>query len=247
MSEQRTLVVTVGTSLFTSATWKCEGKIGEVRGYRAWTEELLEDPARRRSEGCRTADAVEKLLRTGTAITEDFFAHDFDHPLRYSGELATLIRCSQREGRGAESLQDFLGRRYSEIQLLAATHVDNPSKVAAQHLQVILRDKLGHPKVTMPETLRSHVLHELVGHLNRHFAELAASGVEVDLLVTGGYKAFSLLAGKFVASQPKERSWRALYVHEEALDHLFVEGRGETWVGQDKIATTRWPSPVGED
>lgn len=244
-------MVTVGTSLFSSASWSCEGDLKSVRGYRGWTRELLDDPAGRRGEGARTVGDLEKLLKEKeTEITERHFAPDFDRPLRYSGELTTLLRCHQSPlSRAGESFAAFLQRSYQEIQLLAATNRSNSSNVAARHLQVILRDKLGHPNVSMPETLRSSHLHELIGYLRDHLEDLTRTGVEADLLVTGGYKAYSLLAGKFVATQPKDRHWRALYLHEEESGQLIVEGRGETWIGQDqeKVAPTRWPPPVGED
>lgn len=250
MSEERTLVVTVGTSLFSSASWSCEGDLKSVRGYRGWTENLLEDPAGRRSEGARTVGELETLLKKGTEVTEKYFAPDLDRPLRYSGELTTLLRCHQSPlSRSGESFAAFLQRSYQEIQLLAATNVYNSSNVAARHLQVILRDKLGHPNVSMPETLRSSYLHDLIGYLRDHLTGLTRTGVEADLLVTGGYKAYSLLAGKLVATQPKDRHWRALYLHEEESGQLIVEGRGETWIGQDqeKVAPTRWPPALGED
>lgn len=248
MSEGRILVVTVGTSLFSSASWSCEGELKSIRGYRDWIEEHLEDPAGRRSSGARTAEALEKLLgEQGPQITAKHFAPDFGRPLRYSGEMATLLRWSQRFGRGEESTAGFLERSYREIQLLAPTDDNNPSRVAASHLQVILRDRVGHPNVTLPGSLRSSHLHELLDHLRNHLATLAGTETEADLLVTGGYKAYSLLAGKFVATQPRDHHWRALYLHEDDIGQLIVEGRAETSIGQEKVGGTRWPLPLGED
>jgi hypothetical protein len=248
LSEGRILVVTVGTSLFSSASWVCEGELKSIRGYRDWIEEHLEDPAGRRSKGTRTAEALESLLgEQGPQITAKHFAVDFDRPLRYSGEMATLLRCSQRFGQGEESFAGFLQRSYREIQLLAPADGKNPSRVAAGHLQIILRDRVGHPNVTLPGSLRSSRLHELLDHLRSHLKSLAAAQAEADLLVTGGYKAYSLLAGKFVATQPRDHNWRALYLHEEDIGQLIVEGRTETSVGQEKVGGTRWPAPLGED
>ena len=244
MSEERILVVTMGTSLFSSASWKCEGELKSVRGYRGWIEEYLEDPAGRGSEGARTAEDLEKLLREkGTEITSKHFAPDFDRPFRYSGELATLLRFSQSHGEGDESVAAFLRRSYREIQLLAATDVNNSSNVAAKHLQVILRDKLSHPNVTVPGSLRSSHLHELLDHLRKHFEGLARSGAEADLLVTGGYKAYSLLAGKFVATQPDDRRWRALYIHDDKDGHLIVETKEAIEIAGIKET---WPHPPWE-
>lgn len=246
MTEPRTLVVTVGTSLFSSASWNCEGKLASAKGYCGWIEDHLDNPDKRRREGFRTAEAIEELLREGTEVTVKHFATDFDRPLRYAGEITTLLRYSQSEGEGSEGFAEFLRRRYEEIHLLAASDVTNDSNVAARHLQVILRDKLGHPKVTMPG-LRSPYLREMLPQFQRHLANLANRGVEADLLITGGYKAFSLLAGKFVATQPSDRQWRALYIYEADIGQLIIEGRGETWLEGSKILATRWPAPVGED
>jgi hypothetical protein len=248
VSDGRILVVTVGTSLFSSASWAYEGELKSICGYRAWVGEYLEDPDGRRKQGPRTVEDLKKLLKDqGTAITSTYFAEDFDCPLRYSGELATLLRCSQRFGKGDESFAEFLRRSYREIQLLASTNENNKSHLAADHLEIILRDKAGHPNVTRPGSLRSSYLHELLDFLRDHLTQLSRQEAEADLLVTGGYKAYSLLAGKFVASQPKDHRWRALYIHEEDAGQLIVEGRGDTSVGEEKVVRTRWPSPVGED
>lgn len=247
MSEQRTLVVTVGTSLFSSATWRCEDAFN-FRGYRKWIESFIEDPAGRRGEGSGTAGELKRLLdESGTDLTKTYFMPDFDRPRRYSGELATLLRCYQSPlSRSGESFAAFLQRSYQEIQLLAATNGSNPSNVAARHLQVILRDKLGHPNVSMPETLRSSYLHELVGFLRDHLVKMARAGTEVDLLVTGGYKAYSLLAGKFVATQPEDRNWRALYIHEEQEGHLIVETKDAIEIDKVKVRDVSWSPRVGQ-
>ena len=250
MSEPRTLVVTVGTSLFSSASWRCEGKFAAVKGYSAWAADLLDQPAKRRTEFADTVERIKQLLAHGTQTTAEHFELQVDRPLRYSGELTTLIRIWQRWADGGEDLLAFLQRRYARIELLASTDASDPSRVAARHLKVILEEKLGHPGTTMPEALRSSLrnprLLELVQHFQRHLATLAASGAEIDLLVTGGYKAFSLLAGKFVATQPASRSWQALYLHEDD-GQLIVEGRGETWIEGGKVRETGWPRPVWED
>lgn len=249
MSEPRTLVVTVGTSLFSSASWHCEDALN-FSGYRQWIESFLEDPAGRRSAGTGTAATLKRLLgEEETEITEKYFAPDFDRPLRYSGELTTLLRLFQRFGATGESFAAFLQRNYREIQLLAATDVYNSSNIAARHLLVILRDKVGHSNVTMPGTLRSPHLHELVGFLRDHLSDLAGSGVEADLLVTGGYKAYSLLAGKFVVMQPEGRGWRALYIHEEQEGHLIIETKDGTEIdkiNKIKVRDVDWSPHAGQ-
>jgi hypothetical protein len=240
VNEGRILVVTVGTSLFASASWKCEGKLKTIRGYSDWIRDFLEDPTERRNM-TGTSKALEKLLvDAGAEITSKYFDVDFDRPKRYSGELTTLLRCSQNFRRPEESFAEFLHRSYREIQLLGSTNHNNPSYVAASHLQIILQEKVGHPHVTMPGSLRSPYLHELIGFFHTHLNDLAASGIEVDLLVTGGYKAFSLLAGKFVARQPQERRWRALYIHEEAVDHLIVETKDAAEIDGHTVAEESW-------
>lgn len=240
MSEARVLVVTVGTSLFSSASWRCEGDFAKVKGYSEWTKHVLNDPHRRRTEYPDTEERIRKLLTAGTQATARRFELDVDHPLRYSGELTTLIRMYQRPGAWTD-VPAFLRHRYARIELLAPTNEANESRVAARHLEVILAEKLGHPNTTLPNALRSPHLLDLVPQLRHHLAALAASGEEVDLLVTGGYKAFALLAGKFVATQPENRSWQAFYVHEDAEAQLIVEGRSETWVADTEVPDTAWP------
>ncbi len=241
MSEERILVVTMGTSLFSSASWRCAGKLAKVRGYRLWTEGLIDAPAKRRTEHPDTAAKVEKLLGEGEEATAEHFELTLGHPLRYSGEVTTLIRMWQRCNDSGEDLPAFLMRRYARIELLAPTDESSPSRVAARHLEVILHQHLGYQGTTLPESLRSPHLLDLVPQFQRHLAALVASGVEADLLVTGGYKAFALLAGKFVATQPSDRSWQAFYVHEDDRGQLIVEGRGETWIAETEVPDTAWP------
>lgn len=236
-------MVTVGTSLFSSASWRCAGKLAKVKGYRLWTEELLDAPAQRRTEHADTASRIEKLLGEGEETTAEHFELSVDHPLRYSGELTTLIRAWQRWAEGEEDFAAFLRRRYARVELLASSNESSPSRVCARHLQVVLRDKLGHPRTALPQRLRSPHLEELVEQLGGYLAELSERETAVDLLVTGGYKAFSLLAGRFVARPTTGRSWQALYVHEDDLGQLIVEGRRTVEVGDREV----WVSPVGED
>ena len=251
VSDSRILVVTVGTSLFSSASWLWEGDLKTVPGYRGWIGDQLEDPAGRRRDGAKTIEKLENFLGKGTEVSEKCFASDFDHPLRYSGELTTLLRCytsplRRQGGRQGESFSEYLQRRYGEIQLLAATKASNLSNIAARHLQVILRDKIGHPNVSMPQALRHPDLYDLVGCLRDHLEALFQTSAEVDLLVTGGYKAYSLLAGKFVATQPDSYQWRALYLHEEEKSHLVIETKDATEIDEHTVLGTGWPTRVGK-
>lgn len=221
----RRLVVTVGTSLFSSASWKAEGPLALIAGYRAWTEEpLLANPGRRRTEGWKTAGQIEEQLKARPEGFAEAFVWDPEEPKRYPGELTTVLRLYRKEARAPETVAEFLRRSYARVELVCPTGRGDPARVAAENLEVVLGSVLRHPGVSLAEVLTSPHLADKVKHFATYLHSLPDDGI--DLLITGGYKAFALQAGLSASGRPPG-AWRLLYLHEEHMSDL-VEATVET-------------------
>lgn len=216
----RKLVITVGTSLFSSAAWEAEGKLGDRTGYGDWlTTEYLGNPGLRRSRGWSTAGRIQELLEEDPHTLDDLFEWDVDRPERYSGELNTLIRLYDRELKDGEAMPDFLRRRYGTIDLVCSSRRDDPARIAAQHLNWVLRERLGHRDCNLSEVLRDEFLQKKTEQFATYLRELPSG--PTDLLVTGGYKAFALLCGAMLIRHRAD-DWRLLYLHEEQQGELVI-------------------------
>lgn len=243
---ERTLIVTVGTSLFASASWKCEGPFSKVRDYKSWlTDENLKNPGGRRSRGWRTSAALEKVICSDPEGTAAYFDLDVYQPLRYCGEITTLLRVFEQECQGDESFEDFLRRRYPKIRLLASADEENDSNIVARHLRKIMYTILAHPDVEVAAVLRGLRLPNLIRHFREYLEKQASSSEDrnVDLLVTGGYKAYSILAGHWVAQGGG--GWRVLYLHEDekldlVVEELDAEGCPQMRWGSQSVPVVGW-------
>lgn len=221
---ERRLVVTVGTSLFSSASWRAEGRLALVRGYREWTEEpFLENPARRRTEGWRTVVEIEEQLRAAPGDLADEFVWDPEVPKRYPGELTTILRLYEKDGAG-ETVPEFLRRSYERVELVCPSGQRDSARVAAEHLAMVLENVLEHPGVVLAEELSSSHLADKVEKFARYLENLPDQGI--DLLITGGYKSFALQAGMRASGRPPG-AWRLLYLHEEHMSDLVIATVGD--------------------
>lgn len=219
------LVVTVGTSLFSSASWRAEGRMALVRGYREWTEEpLLENPGRRRTEGWRTVIEIEDQLRAAPTELADRFVWDPQVPKRYPGELTTILRLHERDAQSPETVAEFLRRSYERVELVCPSAKRDPARIAAEHLAVVLEKVLEHPSVVLADVLTSSHLADKMEQFARYLESLPDEGI--DLLITGGYKSFALQAGLRASGRPPG-VWRLLYLHEEHMSDLVVATVGE--------------------
>lgn len=218
MSDRR-LVIPVGTSLSASASWRNQGRLLEVHGYGEWlTPGYLEDPKRRRTRGWSVAEELAELLvKCPPAELARFFEWHPDHPRRYSAELTTLARLYENHREAQEDFAGFLGR-YQSIDLVAPGSRTDPARIAANHLQQILGGTFRHPRCEVKEVLVSRFLTQRIERLARFLEELR--GQRVDLLVSGAYKAYTLVAGLMAAGNPG--TWRLIYLHEEQEGQLIV-------------------------
>ena len=142
----RLMYVTVGTSLFESATWQAADElVGKVRGYEEWlTEETLRSPEARRSHrlAARIRAALAEHLSVANVgewtefLPDELRAGVHRGPaMRYSAELATILEMYQDDCRPGMTFRDFLTSSYRQVHAvyeedLCADGKPDPARVA---------------------------------------------------------------------------------------------------------------------
>lgn len=251
MAERR-LVITVGTSVFSSASWRAEGRLA-VGGskYRDWMEpQYLDSPGLRRTRGWETAQWIEERLLEDAHVFDDLFVWEPDRPRRYAAELNTLLRLFEREPGDAATVAEFTRRSFEAIELICPSSRRDPARAAAEHLKHVFSQVLEHPCCRLRPVLRGEYLRDKVEQFATYLRELPAG--PVDLLVTGGYKAFALLGGLMALGHPGGE-WRLLYLHEDQQGQLVIadldaQGRWrQTFESGSQVVTELPPRPVGEN
>lgn len=235
VSDSRILVVTVGKSLFSSASWQSEGPF-DFRSYRRWCEALdekgkllwLRNPDLRAKDD----DTCQKIYRILTdsgrndsaALARLVTVGDSDEPRRYSAELTTLLVMYRETEHGAKSFEDFLGS-YGAVELIGPTDENDEACVAARHLeQILLAHGARHASGSLlKKILRSDSSRQRIRQWGEYLGSLDVDNV--DLVVTGGYKGFALLAGDAWARGGSKRGWRVIYLHQDNQTDLFVHQR----------------------
>ena len=219
------LVVTVGTSLFASASWEETGAFAEMKGYSRWCGKLLERPLERRASNPKLLGRIEEYLRKHESAARCAFAWP-GRPLRYSAEISTLVNWQGKVG-GRQELGAFLNGRYKRIDLVAPSDRDDPARLAADHLQGLLVDRIKADNVHVADVLTSPSIQDRVDHFQEYLRSLISAEERIDLVVSGGYKVFAMSAA-VIASMPRLRGrWRLLYVHEDSYNELIVQA-GDT-------------------
>lgn len=232
------LVVTVGTSLFTSASWRCEGPFATIPCYRTWREDQEEEPAKRRANAGSTAEDLQLRLEERNAEdVERYFDWNPHRALRYSAELATLLRWMEYEGR--TDLGTFLSERYGRVELVCPANTEDPARIAADFLLAALHDRLGVSNVRITEALVGRSIRDQVRHFSEYLESLGTD-TAVDLVVSGGYKAFAMYASLVAAAPGRRQKWQVLYIHEDSYTELIVQKLRE---GRLVVEVDREPIP----
>ena len=229
MSDGRILIVTVGTSLFSSATWRGED-VFDFRGYRKWLEELdkkgeplwLRSPERRVRDEATCQKIRDVLTEKAPADLSPLVTiASSEDPRRYSAELTTLLVTYRETSHQAASFREFLSG-YESVSLVCPSHRDDEAHIAARHLEQILLVQ-GAPNATgslLRSILRSGSSRGRIKQWGEFLGTLEAD--DVDLVVTGGYKGFALLAGDAWARTGSKRGWRVIYLHHDNETDLFI-------------------------
>lgn len=236
----KVMFVTVGTSLFQSASWEPQddGELPvKVPYYRQWlaAEQLGSPEARRATRYAReTENELREALDGKNAaqwarfLPSELFGDGWPAPatvMRYGAELATILKLHELEGK-SRSLRDFL--RSYEIHVIYDDRVSErgtaPVFVAARHLIGYL-DAIAGTAVAAPleiPGLSSTDPELLIGSKAKPTGlwKLActlepvvkAGERDVDILFTGGYKLYGVVLSH-LSSYPRVR---LMYIHETA-------------------------------
>ncbi len=226
------LLITVGSSLFHSATWRPDGPFAKISGYRRWTEEPFLCSPRLRSQMCEgkasgrsVEDAVENLLFDTCrepAKLDDLVALDGPScPSRYCAEISTLFGM-QKTPLGQTDLAQLL-EAYDHVELIAAKSPKDESHAVARHLRKTLSKLTGYDRIILCE-LDGTALRDRMEQFEITLRRLGeeAQG-EVHIVVSGGYKAYATVAARHLASH---RSWRTIYLHEHAVVPIIENWKG---------------------
>lgn len=223
----RFLLVTVGTSLFTSASWAPERLSGfGLQRYEEWTkgEKLIDPKARDRDPRVRPLmeRAVLESVQPGTDELDPVWVDALPDELqrgepnktdamRYSAELATLIHLAERRKETLRELLAGYDRIALPIEGIRATgdQERDKSAIAGIHLKHYLERILGGGEGDAGERIELWRIEELTStepaDLTAALERLAERTVEqcrsvdaFDLVVTGGYKIYGFYLAPLV-------------------------------------------------
>jgi len=248
------MVVTVGTSLFQSASWnKDDENFKEVLGSywesyaKHWAadedDKGLRFPEYRRKndfglEALFKTELTHNNAETWAQWLAPYAGAPKTHKMRYSGELTTILSFAENEAKAArQSWQDFL-REY-EIYFVHDADMNAETARAAQHHAVYLQKWLqreaesGNVKCWKISGFSGKSPQELSEGLRSYqdFLQNARFDVKkfecIDVVISGGYKVYGLVGYGFL---PDAR-FRVVYQHEELLEAI-VQSKDKFQVGK---------------
>lgn len=220
---KKILVITAGTSLVSSATWRADSSFNTIDGYAEWCADgspFLTEPRTRAERPTPSGaqprsirDAIENLLRANARNPAPLAAQvenpDVGPPARFSAELTTILRLNQQEGKGA-SLENFLRNTYSHVVLVSSADANDLAALAAIHQQAIL-GRWSKLDVDLMQQLPSAGIFEQTTKLCELLLDFSDERW-IDVIISGGYKAYAATLGRLL---PLRLRWTLLYVHEE--------------------------------
>lgn len=246
----KVMLVTMGTSLFHSATWEPTPELlSKVKDYDRWTSNHLGSPTGRTTTDPdqRIQEALKSQIRTDNvaewtkylpvSFTEGNPAGDF---MRYSAELATILKLANGEREAGQTIRGYL-RDYSAIHLV---HDSNRSKEAelptkaAHHLQGYLSSLLqsdgivglwGIPGLSSPEPEELLGKKTGLGALDHKIKKGIPKYTHLDLIVSGGFKIYGIFLSPLVDSAVLPS--RIFYAHEKGK----IVSRGRPRSGAPKL------------
>lgn len=224
----RRLVITVGISLFHSASWKNEEPFANIQDYDRWLDhERLIDPRKRRAWAGRVAtgavieERIRKLLSANPelpAAVQAFEGAFAGTEKRYSAELSTLMAMRLKLD-PRRSFSAFV-QAYTSIVFLHGEEKADESNVAARHLATVLKTYAG-------VDVQQRGIGGSIGEQLKQLIEFLAKDTNApptDLVATGGYKAFAIIMGHSYF-QHASQGWRLFYLHESDMGDLIQEWR----------------------
>jgi hypothetical protein len=257
------MFVTVGTSLFHSASWEPVKDLAiAIPAYEAWTRpELLASPEKRKS--AENAELIlaklkARLLEQNAAIWAGRLPSDLrsGRPdrgtvMRYSAELATILKLAEHEPQGGGTFGEFLGS-YAAVHLVSdpSFHPGRGklSNVAAHHLTAYLealapagwggarREDVPGLSSANPDEILPADEGSGLPLLAKRLRSAAQQHASVDLVISGGYKIYGIFLAPLLASA----KFRLVYLHEEGERLLILRGQGEDQPGIWDELRDRW-------
>lgn len=244
------MFITVGTSLFSSASWEMRGRVKELVEEKTgldyeeeWLRgEALTSPEKRLTSpsGAHTVTLLKDRLKAHNA--EEWSGYlpqellDGDPPattaMRYSAELATLVKMAVEEGM---TLRELL-RSYAAIRLVAEEEAEPwaPAKHLACYLNRIAdRQKEELARVWAIPGLSSTDPERLLGSQDQGLPRLLmdvyrrcreSDVAQVDLVIAGGYKIYGAVLSQLLPLLENEEP-RLIYIFERG-DKLMIFQRG---------------------
>ena len=236
------VVITVGTSLFHSATWRCEGSLAGISGYKRWTEEkaFIESPRLRDRDPALVSSRLGDLLTEDNSeelaafLPDELAMGDFlpKETMRFSAEIASLVKLAAVERCTPAELLKKLDGCYLPADPLRRP-VDqkrNPSYVAAVHLKEYFDHIAGAEVaslwgVTGLASLRPKELVLGLEDLLERLRSLEPKGqpFRLDLLIAGGFKVYGTVLAP-LALGPFPGDVRVHYIHEAGRYLVSLEG-----------------------
>lgn len=242
------MLVTVGTSLFSSASWtaEIESKLG-IDKYSRWTQvkpkenPLVRPEIRVWMDGSKLIkDRLNQKIEVNNAKEwSKHIARELDTPMRYSAELATIIRLYDKENRAGDyaGIGGFLNQRYEHIYLLCNENDDDPSRIAAEHLKeylIVLTDGKLNSKVEVKDKLKTGDLGSKVESIFSYLRKICLSeNNDYDIVISGGYKIYVSICGIFIEARWKQgnKNDRIIFLHESdneliqrTVNSLMIDG-----------------------
>jgi hypothetical protein len=249
MTERRpVMLVTMGTSLFHSATWEAkQGTVSDIPYYqREWVEneEALCSPDERLTSSFASAIRAELRSRLNVENGLEWAAYlpqDLKdgmptpgrHLMRYSAELTTILKLA-----GSENAGDFL-RSYEKVLVLVDKHsplnsTEHWAMISGAHLVCYLEAIAGSGGAISLEGipgLASTSSEDLIGSAQRKGALQTLGGLlqklvvdevdppSIDIVISGGYKMYGI--GLAHLTNQEDPRVRLIYVHENG-DELMI-------------------------
>jgi hypothetical protein len=235
------MFVTMGTSLFHSASWETD-KVRSVRYYEEWTTPACLDApeARKRTPHAQniqgwleTALRAEKPEVWGERLAQEFLDGEPGRKSlkRYSAELTTLFKIQEKELISPAELLASYETIYLVCDEEGRGQEVNLPHVAAAHTAHALNRLAGQgralvqPVPGLSSTDPGILLGDNtgLGRLVRLILADLDDAEQVDLVISGGYKIYGIYLAKLVDLE--KRAVRLLYLHEDG--DLLVQVPGE--------------------
>lgn len=248
MKPDRVMVVTVGTSLFHSASWDGGNsgffeEMGEsdTKTYQEkWASRGdsrslggLHSPAQRIRTGGALEDrfkeklnATEKNVAKWAEWVAPVEAGDF---MRYSAEISTIISFVQYEARQSGREWKEILREYY-IDFICDSAQDSSAYIAAHHNRVYLQqlfdgnaDHLSCKDFSYLSSLEPHLLYKGLIEYQNYLRQLQGAinptvFRQIDIVISGGYKIFGLVGFGFLLDE----RFRVIYQHEDS-NNVFIQ------------------------